>query len=49
MLEHHLALRQQPRQIDQKPSGRDDRTLTLDLRLDRKAQRELHIGGSQLQ
>ena len=49
MLEHDFAVRQQAREVDQKPPGRDDRTLTLDLRFDREAQRELHIGGGQLQ
>ena len=48
MLEHHFAVRQQPREVDQQPPGRDDRALALDLRLDREAQRELHVGGGQL-
>ena len=49
MLEHHFVVRQQSREVDQKPPGRDDCTLTFDLRLDRQAQRELHIGGGQLE
>ena len=37
VLENHLAVRQQARQVDQQPPGRDDRAVALDLCLDRRA------------
>ena len=47
VLDRHLALGQQPREIDEQLAGNDDGPFALDLRLERRAQRQLHVGRSE--
>src|SRR5204862_8268506 len=49
ILDRHLAVRQQTHELDQEPAGHDDRTVAFDLRLERGAQRQLHVGGGEVQ
>ena len=49
MLDHDLVAREQARDVDERLAGHDDRTVTVDLRRQRGAQRELHVGGGELQ
>jgi hypothetical protein len=45
VLDRHLAGRQQPHDVDQEAARHDDRALLAHLRLERDAQRDLHVGG----
>ena len=49
VLEDDLALRQQPRQVDEQASRSNDGSVTLDLRLDGEPQRQFHVGCRQVQ
>ena len=40
---------QEPRQVDEKLARDDDGAVTLDLRGKRRAERELHVGGGELE
>ena len=49
VLDRHLGGRQKARQVDEKLPGHDDGAVALDLRGERRAQRELHVGGGELE
>src|SRR6267378_7701527 len=49
MLDRHLVVRQEPHEIDKKASGHDDRSFSVDLRVQGGAQRQLHVGRSEVQ
>ena len=49
VLERDLAVRQRARDVEQQPAGNDDRSLVGDLRIDRCAQRDLHVGRGEVQ
>src|SRR4029079_5795203 len=49
ILDRDLSGRQQPREIDEELARDDDRTVALDARSERGAERELHVGGGQLE
>ena len=49
VFELHVAVRQRPNDVEQEPTGNDDLAFTFDIRIDGRAQRELHIGRCELQ
>ena len=49
VLDRHLVGRQQPRDVDERLARQHDRPVALDLRGERRAQRELHVGGRETQ
>ena len=49
LLDRDLRVGKESRQLDQQPARHDDRALTLDPGFQRRAQRELHVGGCQRQ
>jgi hypothetical protein len=48
MLDLHVALRQRADDVEQEPPRDDDLALAVDVGVHRRAQRELHIGRSEL-
>jgi hypothetical protein len=42
-----VALGQQARELDERLAGNDDRAVAVDLRVERRSQRELHVGGGE--
>ena len=49
VLDRDLGGRQQPRQVDEELPGHDDGAVALDLRGERRPQRELHVGRGELE
>ena len=49
VLDRHLAVRQRAGDVEQQPARDDDGAFAGDLRLDGRAQRELHVGRSEVQ
>ena len=49
LLDRHLGIGEQPDQLDQKPARDDNGALCLDLGLQRRAQRQLHVGRGERQ
>ena len=49
VLERDLAVRQRPGDVEQQPAGNDDRSFVGDLRVDRRSQRDLHVGRGEVQ
>ena len=49
VLDRDLGGRQQPRQVDEELARDDDRAVALDARGERRAERELHVGGGELE
>ena len=47
VFDRHVALGQQARQLDERLARDDNRTVTVDLRVERRSQRELHVGGGE--
>ena len=47
MLDLHVLLGKQPGQLDEQPTGDDNRALSVDIRVERRPKRELHVGGSE--
>ena len=45
----HLVVRQKPHEVDQQTAGHDDGALSVDLRGDRRAQRQLHVRRGEMQ
>jgi hypothetical protein len=49
VLKRYLRVGQQPRELEQQAPGHNDRSLHLDLRLERRTQRKLHVGRRKLE
>jgi len=49
VLDRHLGVGERPGDVQKQPAGDDDRPVALDLDLERRAQRQLHIGRRELQ
>ncbi len=48
MLDRHLAVRQRARDVEQQAPGNDRRAFAFDRCVERRAQRELHVGGCEV-
>ena len=49
VLDRHFGGRKQAREVDEQLARDDDCAVTFDLRGERRAQRELHVGGGELE
>ena len=49
VLDRDLAVGQRPRDVEQQAAGNDDRAFAGDVRVERRAQRDLHVGGREMQ
>ena len=49
MLDRDVRLGQRAGDVEEEPAGHDDRPLAGDLGVDRRAKRELHVGGGELE